>query len=220
MKDYQIQRQLIGKMFTNPRIAAAIEKLMGRVAEVDDATTLAVAATNKLNEAAFVTLSANAELPNERILQFGTGISGAITDTTLTLGLSNEAVRAEGGFRIALVAAGDSTLGVPLAGYLATREWVRSSGAATRAVSASATATNADTLILADATAGAVTITLPAAASSAGHRLIIKKTDASANAVTVDGSGAETIDGAATASLTAQYQSIEIVCDGSTWWKV
>lgn len=77
-----------------------------------------------------------------------------------------------------------------------------------------------DELVLVDATAGAVTITLPPAAQSRGQRVVVKKTDASGNAVTVDGSGAETIDGAATAALAAQYDSVDIQSDGTSWWKV
>jgi hypothetical protein len=47
--------------------------------------------------------------------------------------------------------------------------------------------------------------------------LTIKKVDASANTVTVDGNAAETIDGVTTKVLSAQYASISIICDGSTW---
>ena len=74
-----------------------------------------------------------------------------------------------------------------------------------------------DSLVLVDATGAAVTITLPAANPYSGLQFTIKKTDASANAVTVDGSGAETIDGMATRALAAQYQSITIVSDGTGW---
>jgi len=89
-----------------------------------------------------------------------------------------------------------------------------------RALSASGAAIASDFLLNVDATAGAVTVTLPLAADSLGAHIVVKKVDASGNAVTVDGAGAETIDGAATASLAAQYDSIAIVCDGYTWWRV
>ena len=45
----------------------------------------------------------------------------------------------------------------------------------------------------------------------------IKKIDASGNAVTIDGNGAETIDGAATQTLGAQYDSMTVFCDGTGW---
>ena len=72
-------------------------------------------------------------------------------------------------------------------------------------------------LVKVDATAGATTVNLPAAASSANRIINIKKIDASANTVTVDGNGAETIDGGATAVLTVQWECITIMCDGAQW---
>lgn len=82
------------------------------------------------------------------------------------------------------------------------------------------TLTAADDLILADATAGAFTLTLPPAASVAGREFTVKKTDASANAVTLDGDGAETIDGAATKGLSAQWVSARIRAVGNSWYVV
>lgn len=69
-----------------------------------------------------------------------------------------------------------------------------------------------------NATAAALTVTLPAAASVApGLPFTFKKTDSTANAVTIDASGAETIDGTTTVQLLKQYESCTIVSDGSTW---
>lgn len=72
--------------------------------------------------------------------------------------------------------------------------------------------------ILCDATGGPFDIDLPAAAASTNKIYVIKKIDSSTNAVTVDGDGGETIDGAATQALAVQYQSITITCDGSNWF--
>lgn len=74
-----------------------------------------------------------------------------------------------------------------------------------------------DDLILCNATAGAITVNLPAAAANTGRVIKIKKTDSSFNAVTVDGDGAETIDAAATRLLSTQYEQLAIVSDGSNW---
>jgi hypothetical protein len=82
------------------------------------------------------------------------------------------------------------------------------------------TATAADDILLGDATSGAFSITLPAATSSTGLVLTIKKIDASANAVTIDGNASETIDGATTKALSSQYASYEIACNGSAWYIV
>jgi len=79
------------------------------------------------------------------------------------------------------------------------------------------TATTSDHVILCDASGGAFTITLPAASGVTGIIYHIKKTDSSANAVTVDGDASETIDGATTQVINFQYDSMMIICDGSNW---
>jgi hypothetical protein len=77
-----------------------------------------------------------------------------------------------------------------------------------------------DYLILANATAGNITLNLPAVAGNLGALVVVKKTDASVNTVTIDPNAAETIDGTATKVLSAQYEKITIACDGTTWWIV
>lgn len=73
--------------------------------------------------------------------------------------------------------------------------------------------------ILVDATSGNVTITLIAAASAGdGFEVTIKKIDATANTVIIDGNASETIDGALTQTLTAQYDTLTIVCNGANWF--
>jgi hypothetical protein len=69
------------------------------------------------------------------------------------------------------------------------------------------------------ASGGAVTITFYAASGNTGKIITVKKTDSSANAVTLDGNASETLDGALTATLTAQYDSATFVCDGTNWQK-
>ena len=73
-------------------------------------------------------------------------------------------------------------------------------------------------IVLVDATGGAVTINLPTVVGITRRRYLVKKTDASANAVTVDSAGAETIDGATTQTLLTQYDSLEIVTNGTEWF--
>jgi len=69
-----------------------------------------------------------------------------------------------------------------------------------------------------DASGGAVTIDLPAAATAKnGFSITIKKTDSSTNVVTIDASTTETIDGALTATLPFQYRTLKFVCDGTEW---
>lgn len=73
-----------------------------------------------------------------------------------------------------------------------------------------------DQTVLADATGGATTIKLPAALVS-GKSVTVKKIDASANAVTIDGNG-HTIDGSATKAIVAQWNSRTMQTDGTNWF--
>lgn len=65
----------------------------------------------------------------------------------------------------------------------------------------------------ADASAGAITLTLPA--PSVNGRLVVEKTDASTNTVTLSGS----IRGAtSTIVLVWRYESVELISNGTTWF--
>lgn len=88
----------------------------------------------------------------------------------------------------------------------------------TRVITASGNVLLTDYLILANATGGAITVTLPPAAENEGRVIAVKKTDVSVNAVTVDGNGSETIDGATTKALASQYDVATVFSDGSGWW--
>ena len=65
-----------------------------------------------------------------------------------------------------------------------------------------------------DTAAGVVTITLPA--GSADDQIVVKKLGTTANVI-VDGDTAETIDGALTFTLTAQYASVTLMWNGTEW---
>lgn len=72
--------------------------------------------------------------------------------------------------------------------------------------------------LLVDATAGAKVVNLPAASSCKGRQYLIKKTDNSANTVTVTRAGSDTIEGSNTAALTAQYDYVKLISDGVATW--
>lgn len=72
------------------------------------------------------------------------------------------------------------------------------------------------TTIRANAAAGAVTVTLPAAASVAGRIFNVKKLDA-VNNVTVAANGAEVIDGTNTKVLSTQYTCLILQSNGTSW---
>ena len=74
-------------------------------------------------------------------------------------------------------------------------------------------------IIKANAAAGAITVNLPAVSGVLGRRQTYIKTDASGNAVTLDGNGSETVGGASTIVLSAQGDKATIVADSSGWLK-
>lgn len=76
-----------------------------------------------------------------------------------------------------------------------------------------------DCVLLGDATAGTITITLPPLATSnfRGRFLVVKKIDGSANAVTLDADAA-LVDGVATFSLTAQWDTIWLTAGADAWY--
>jgi hypothetical protein len=81
-------------------------------------------------------------------------------------------------------------------------------------------ASSCDEVVLADATAASLTVTLPYAADCRACVLTVKKTDAGANAVTVAAKSGETVDGSASVTLAAQYDAVRLYCDGAAWWKI
>ena len=90
-------------------------------------------------------------------------------------------------------------------------------GGTIRTVTATGLVLPTDGTIRADSTAGAITLTLPITPDD-GQVVIVKKIDASANAVTINGNG-NLIDGSATKTIAAQYGVLRLEFDltSSTW---
>jgi len=81
-------------------------------------------------------------------------------------------------------------------------------------------ATISNDVILMDLTLGDLSVTLPVASTCEGKIIQIKKIDATTNDITVQTSG-ETIDGAATATLTGSGGSrpgAAFISDGANWY--
>ena len=71
-------------------------------------------------------------------------------------------------------------------------------------------------IVLADASGGAFTVTLPS--PSADLRVSVKKVETTSNAVTIATPGSKTIDGDSSRTVTAQYVSREIISDGTNYY--
>lgn len=105
------------------------------------------------------------------------------------------------------------------------RDAINSNFAARNAVSWAAVSTtpyaalSTDEVLLVDASSAAVTVDLPAISTLAtGKTYTVKKIDSSANTVTIDGDGSETIDGALTVVIASQYDSVTVFHDDTEWW--
>lgn len=75
-----------------------------------------------------------------------------------------------------------------------------------------------DSMILGNALAGPIVLTLPLAASCPGTRIAVKKIDSSTNSVTLKGAGEEMIDAANTLANVIRYSSNTVESDGAQWW--
>ena len=82
------------------------------------------------------------------------------------------------------------------------------------------TLTEDDFTILADATAGVVTVNLPDATTCKGRVYVIKKIDTGTNAVTIDGNGSQTIDGDTSVNISNANEVRVIQSDGANWYVI
>lgn len=82
--------------------------------------------------------------------------------------------------------------------------------------------TTSDSVIRADLTGGAFTLSLPSAASSSGSRFTIMKSDSSLNVGLIDADGTDTIgqNAAANVHLNTQGESWTLISDGVSNWIV
>jgi len=84
-------------------------------------------------------------------------------------------------------------------------------------VSSAYTVLGTDAHVRVDAGSGAIAITLPDASAVLGKKYVIKKVDSSGNAVNINTVLSQQIDGLTTRALSAQYQTISIISNGSGW---
>ena len=75
-------------------------------------------------------------------------------------------------------------------------------------------------VIMCDATAASMVVTLPPAASSLDEIYYIKKVDGTDNTVTVDGDTTDTIDDDLTQVIRDQWEGLAMVSDGAEWFVI
>jgi len=91
-------------------------------------------------------------------------------------------------------------------------------GMTTEIITGDVTLVETDSTIFVDATNGTVTVTLPPASSFPGKTYNVKKIDVSANTVTIDADGTETIDDSLTQIISTQFDAVTVQSDGTEWW--
>jgi len=89
-----------------------------------------------------------------------------------------------------------------------------------RTVTDDDTAGVTDQTILVDATSAAITETVPAASRAKAFVVTVKKIDASGHAVTVETADGSLIDGAASVSLSAQWDAVTIQSNGIAYYVI
>lgn len=118
-RTFFIDREILFRFFGGDRLAVTkFETLQEKVATTENASTAAVEATQAQRDATYVTLSANAELPNERVLAVGAGMSldtGTAGQVILRANLYSDS-----GHSVQMNAVGPTVLQLPTAGILAT----------------------------------------------------------------------------------------------------
>jgi hypothetical protein len=82
---------------------------------------------------------------------------------------------------------------------------------------ATLTLTSANDMVRADGTSNAIAITLPTAVGIVGKVFHIKKVDSSVNAITVNTTSSQTIDGATSKIILTQYQVLSVVSNNANW---
>lgn len=112
---------------------------------------------------------------------------------------------------------GDPDASGTLAYTITNRKYVATLGNTTTKTT-TYTATVDDTLILADTSGGGFTITLPAAADATGRKVAIQKISSDANTLTIAAASGETVDNAASVTISAQNAALSPVSDGSNWY--
>lgn len=119
---YYLTRQEIAKFIPDARAQQRFDLMQRTVSDTDTAVTANLADTQSISQATYITLSSNAELPNERVLRWTSGLKVTTDDNFATISLTSDVPRSSGGYRITFTGEGDTSVGLPLTGKLATTD--------------------------------------------------------------------------------------------------
>jgi len=113
----------------------------------------------------------------------------------------------------------DGTRDTDLDDWMAEQGYVVDTTGPTVVATVSPHVVGTEQVILVDATAGPVTVTMPLTTARFGNDVQVQKIDASANAVTIVRTGGDTIDGAVTQILDQQGDALWLISDpvNSEW---
>jgi hypothetical protein len=115
----------------------------------------------------------------------------------------------------------DATRDTDLDDFMAEQGYVVDTTGPTVVVTAGPYVVGTEQVVLVDATAGPITVTMPLTTTRLGNDIQVQKIDASANAVTISRAGAETIDGAITQTLALQGDALWLIADTvNTEWQI
>lgn len=115
---HTIPRELLEKYFGNdPRLLAAFEEQSAAVEAALDTTTGSIQATNSLQNATVLTLSANAVFNNEFIVTDGDGTALDISEGSVSIRVDSTVARTNGQ-NVKFNAPSGVTLGLPVNGTL------------------------------------------------------------------------------------------------------
>lgn len=162
--------------------------------------------------------------PGEKLVVFGAALVGANASLAAQLGVATSASLIAQVIRLAASQTADALQVQNSSGTVLAKVdkdgTITQKGTVAAIVNKTAnyTITTADRTITGDATGGVFTVTLPGASSCTGQIFTVKKTDSSANKVTVAAAGTDTIEGlGGSKDLTARWQYLTVQSTGSAW---
>ena len=116
-----IERWLLEEAFPgNNRLVSAFEEQSEMVASLEVARQSQAEATDSAAQATYITASANAELPNERVFQTGIGLTVADEDGFLKVSVTQEVAQVTSGFTVTFSSTAPAAIVVPPRGVMAT----------------------------------------------------------------------------------------------------